>query len=239
MVHEAGHGIYEQGLPVEWDRTPIAEAASYGMHESQSRFWENMIARSRPFWRHFLKDLKKCAHGALDDVDLEAIYRAANVVAPSLIRIEADELTYNLHIALRFSIERDLFEGNLAVNDIPEAWRNGMRERLGIEPPTDREGCLQDIHWSMGGFGYFPTYTLGNLYAAQLVAAADRDLNGLDALLERGELLPLRDWMRAKIHSKGREFTADELVKQATGEEPSARYFVAYAKKKYGELYGV
>jgi carboxypeptidase Taq len=239
VVHEAGHGLYEQGLPAHFDRTPLGEATSLGIHESQSRLWENRIARSEPFWRHFLPRLQRNAGSALNDVSVEAIVRAANRVEATFIRVEADELTYNLHIALRFEIECELFEGKLSVADVPARWNDRFEQLFGVRPPNDRAGCLQDIHWSMGAFGYFPTYALGNLYAAQLVNAADRDLGGLDALVARGELAPLRDWLRDKIHRHGRRFTAAELVRAATGAEPSAAAFVAYANAKYRKLYGL
>lgn len=237
VVHEAGHGIYEQGLPKTWDRTPLAEATSLGIHESQSRLWENMIARSEAFWRHFLPRLVQHAGGAMDGVTVDAMVRAANRVEPSFIRVEADELTYNLHIVLRFEIERDLFGGRLAVKDLPEAWNQRFFELFGIRPRNDREGCLQDIHWSMGGFGYFPTYSLGNLYAAQFLRAADSDLGGLDALLERGDLTPLFRWLREKVHRHGRRYPAAEIVRRATGESPSPRAFLDYVTKKYSALY--
>lgn len=236
VVHEAGHGIYEQGLPRAWERTPLCEAASLGVHESQSRLWENAIARSEPFWRHFLPRLA-ARSTAFSDVSVDAMTRAANRVEPSFIRIEADELTYNLHVVLRFSIERDLFAGAISVADVPAAWNDRFAELLGVRPRNDREGCLQDIHWSMGGFGYFPTYALGNLYAAQLVRAADRDLGGLDALIARGELRPLTEWLREKVHRHGRRHKPAELIRRATGEAPSSRAFLDYVTAKYSELY--
>lgn len=237
VVHEAGHGLYEQNLPKQHARTPLCEAASLGIHESQSRLWENCVARSRSFWQHFLPRLEKHAGSALAGVGLDAMYAAANVVEPSFIRIEADELTYNLHIILRFFLECDLFSGKLAVRDLPTAWNDRMFDLLGIRPPTDRQGVLQDIHWSMGGFGYFPTYTLGNLYAAQWMDAAERAIGPLDEQFARGDLRPLSEWLRSNVHAPGRRYTARELMERVTGKAPDARYFLDYAKRKYGALY--
>lgn len=238
VIHEAGHGLYEQGLPSEWERTPLCEAASLGIHESQSRLWENQIARGESFWRFFLPRLaSRCP--AFSSVTVEAMTRAANRVEPSLVRIEADELTYNLHVVLRFTIERDLFSGALTVADVPAAWGDRLEGLLGTRPGNDREGCLQDIHWSMGGFGYFPTYALGNIYAAQLVRAADAQLSGLDSLVARGDLRPLSDWLRRNVHVHGRRHPPAELIRRATGEAPSPRAFLDYVTAKYGALYGL
>lgn len=237
IVHEAGHGLYEQGLPPDRSGTPLCEAVSLGVHESQSRLWENMVGRSRAFWTCFLPRLKERFPGVLDDVTEDAIYHAANEVTPSLIRVEADELTYNLHIILRFELERALFAGDLAARDLPGAFADGMARMIGVRPAHDGDGVLQDVHWSMGAFGYFPTYTLGNLYAADLFEAADRDLGGLDALIEKGELMPLREWLRAKIHVHGRSSTPRDLVANAIGKEPSQDAFMRYARAKFGEVY--
>jgi carboxypeptidase Taq len=233
IVHEAGHGLYEQGLPGHWQRTPLGDAASLGVHESQSRLWENMVARSRPFWSHFLPVLKRAAPGTFDDVQLDAMVRAVNHVTPSPIRVEADELTYNLHVVLRFELERDLFAGTLAIADLPAAWNDGMQRLLGIRPTNDAEGVLQDIHWAMGAFGYFPTYTLGNLYAAQLHEKAAADLGDLDAAIGRGELVPLRDWLREKVHRHGRRLRPAELIRAATGSDPGPDAFLRYAEAKF------
>jgi carboxypeptidase Taq len=236
VIHEAGHGLYEQGLPAAFRRTPIGDAASLGIHESQSRLWENMVGRSESFWRCFLPRLQALAPGRFDDVDVRAAHRAANEVRPSLIRVEADELTYNLHVALRFRIERDLFAGRLEVRDLPAAWNDAMEHFLGIRPTDDREGCLQDIHWSMGAFGYFPTYTLGNLYAAQLLAAARREIGDLDAAFAAGEFRPLLDWLRRNVHAIGRRHKPTELITAATGAPPSARPFLDYLREKHERL---
>ncbi|MBI4879688.1 MAG: carboxypeptidase M32 [Planctomycetes bacterium] len=239
VIHEAGHGLYEQGLPEAWARTPLGEASSYGIHESQSRLWENLVGRGRAFWKHFLPRLQDFFPGVAADLDVEAMYRAVNEVTPSFIRTEADELTYNLHIVLRFEIERDLFAGKLALEDLPEAWNNGTEALLGIRPGNDAQGLLQDIHWSMGSFGYFPSYTLGNLYAAQLFDAALSDIPDLEARIAQGDLLPLREWLREKVHARGRLLQARDLIRDVTGREPGMEAFLAQVRRKFGEIYGV
>ena len=202
VMHEAGHALYEQGFDVTHTGTPMAKAVSLGIHESQSRLWENQVGRSHAFWRHFFPPLKE-SFPCMADVALNDWVHVVNTVAPSFIRVEADEVTYGLHIMLRFDIERRLMRGELAVNDIPEAWNCGMRELLGVTPPNDGQGCLQDIHWSLGIFGYFPTYALGNLFAAQFFEAAQAAIPELEEQIERGELLPLREWLRENIHRHG------------------------------------
>ena len=199
-LHEMGHGLYEQGFADEIEGTRLAGGASLGLHESQSRMWENLVGRSRPFWRHYYPRLLAAFPGVLDDIDVEAFYRAINRVAPSLIRVEADEVTYNLHIILRYELENELLEGRLSVRDAPEAWNAKMREYFGLTPPNNREGILQDVHWSLGIMGYFPTYALGNLISVQLFEQAKADVPGLESSLERAEFLPLLEWLRASIH---------------------------------------
>ncbi len=238
ILHEAGHGMYEQGLDVAHTGTPRAQATSLGIHESQSRLWENYVGRSLPFWRHFHPALRGM-FPAMADVRLEDWHFAINHVEPSLIRVEADEVTYGLHIMLRFELERRMLDGKLAVSDVPEAWNAGMRDLLGITPARDAEGCLQDIHWSQGTFGYFPTYLLGTLYAAQIFAAARRALPDMDAQFERGEFAPLLSWLRTNVHSQGRRYRATELVQRITGEAPSDRPFVEYLRSKFRPLYGI
>lgn len=238
VIHEAGHGLYEQGIGVELARTPLGEACSLGIHESQSRLWENIVGRSLPFWRAFAPTAARL-FPSLRGVSPEQLWRAANRVERSLIRVEADELTYNLHVAVRFEIERALVRGDLAVADVPAAWNGQMKELLGMVPGNDAEGCLQDIHWSMGALGYFPTYTLGNLYSAQLWEAAQRELPGLDASIERGELLPLREWLRTKVHAEGRRYPAAELIERATGAPPSAEPFLRYLRTKLTAVYAL
>ncbi len=238
VIHEAGHGLYEQGIDPELTRTPLGEACSLGIHESQSRLWENVVGRSLPFWRAFAPAAARL-FPSLQGVAPEQLWRATNQVERSLIRVEADELTYNLHIVVRFEIERALVRGDLAVADVPAAWNGQMQELLGLVPGDDASGCLQDIHWSMGALGYFPTYTLGNLYAAQLWETAQRELPGLDGAIERGELLPLRDWLRRKVHVHGRRFPAAELVERATGAPPSAEPFLRYLRTKLTAVYAL
>ncbi|HEY8486599.1 MAG TPA: carboxypeptidase M32, partial [Limnochordales bacterium] len=216
-LHEAGHALYEQGLPPEWERTPLFEGASLGVHESQSRLWENLVGRSREFWRFVLPLARRAFPGELAGVDPEQCYRAVNAVRPGLIRTEADELTYNLHIFLRFRLERELLEGRLAVEDLPDAWNAAMESLLGLRPPDDARGVLQDIHWAHGSFGYFPSYTLGNVLAVQLYRQALQELPGIPEAVARGDFAPLLGWMRRHVHRWGASLTGDELVRRATG----------------------
>ena len=237
IIHETGHGLYEQGLPAELSTLPAGKAVSLGIHESQSRLWENMIGRSRRFWSHYLPALKEIFPAQLDGVDLDAFYGAINRVEPSLIRVEADEVTYNLHILLRFELERELLAGELPVAELPEAWNLRMEHYLGIRPPNDALGVLQDVHWSLGLFGYFPTYTLGNLYAAQLYDSAVHDTPDLEEQVSRGELLPLKSWLNAKVHQRGSRLQAGELVREVAGKGLEIGPFVRYLNEKFGGLY--
>lgn len=238
-IHEGGHALYEQGIaPEDW-RTPLGSSISLGIHESQSRLWENLVGRGLPFWTHFYPLLRESFSKQLGQVSLTEFHRAINAVRPSLIRVEADEVTYSLHIILRFEIERALLEGDLAPKDLPGAWREKMREYLGIEPPDDRDGCLQDIHWAWGMFGYFPTYTLGNLYAAQFFEQALKDIPGLESHISKGELGVLREWLREKVHKVGHRRLANELARDITGQPLNAAPFIHYLEKKYSEIYGV
>jgi carboxypeptidase Taq len=239
ILHEAGHGIYEQGLPPDQFGLPLGEAVSLGIHESQSRLWENLVGRSRQFWRHFYGAAQATFPTALGGVDAEAFYFAINDVRPSLIRVEADEATYNLHILIRFELEQALLSGDVPPADAPTAWNEKYRQYLGVAAETDADGVMQDVHWSAGLVGYFPTYTLGNLYASQFFAAADRDLGGLDAQFARGEFRPLREWLREKIHRHGQRYTSAELVKRVTGQELSSEPLMKQLKTKYGDLYSV
>jgi len=236
-IHEGGHGLYDQGLDQERYGTPLGEALSLGIHESQSRLWENCVGRSRSFWRCFYPLLQQLFPEQLQAVELDRFYMAINRVTPSLIRVEADELTYNLHIMLRFEIERDLIEGRIAVEDLPAAWNDKMRAYLGLVPPTDADGVLQDVHWSLGAIGYFPTYALGNLYSVQLYEQARRDIQGLEEEIRAGRLTVLKQWLNQKVHRWGRAFTADHLIRRITGGPLSPEPFLAYLEKKYGELY--
>jgi carboxypeptidase Taq len=240
IIHEAGHGLYEQGQDPAFEGTPRGQSVSLGIHESQSRLWENMIGRSRPFWRFFFPKFVETFPEQMKDVTEDAFYAAINRVAPSLIRVEADEVTYNLHVLLRFEIERGLFTDAIAVEDLPPVWNARMKEYLGITPPDDRHGVLQDIHWAHGSFGYFPTYTLGNLYAAQFYyKGIKRDLPDLEDRVARGELLPLRAWLRDHIHRLGMTHRAPDLVQHVTGQPLSAAHFLTYIQQKFGALYGV
>jgi carboxypeptidase Taq len=240
VLHETGHAMYEQSLPAEHFGTPLGVACSFGIHESQSRLWENQVGRGRPFWDHFYPRLKQTFPTALADVSLEAFYGAINDVRPSLIRVEADEATYNLHIALRFELELALLSGDLTTADLPGAWNERFEALFGIRVPDDARGCLQDIHWSFGGIGYFPTYTLGNLYAAQLMEAARRDLSSaLEEEFRRGEFSRLKDWLGRHIHKHGQRFRAGELCRRATGAPLSPKSFLSYLNEKFEALCGV
>ncbi len=239
VLHEAGHGLYEQGLPAEHYGLPPGSFVSLGIHESQSRMWENAVGRSPGFWRYFFPQAQRQFADALADVSLDDFYFAINDVRPSLIRIEADEATYNLHIIIRFELERALVRGDLKVVDLPEAWRAKYREYLDIEPSNDSDGVLQDIHWSAGLIGYFPTYALGNLYAAQFFAQADADLGGAAHLFASGDFLPLLRWLRRQIHVHGQCYTAAELIVAATGRELSAQPLLNLLRDKFEPLYNV
>ena len=239
ILHEVGHGLYEQGLDPAHHGTPMGEAASLGVHESQSRLWENGVGRSKAFWEHWLPQARRFFRGPLHDVGLDAFHAAINRVEPSLIRVEADEVTYNLHILIRFELEQALIGGDLPVADVPEAWNAKYRDYLGITPSDDAKGCLQDIHWAAGLVGYFPTYTLGNLYAAQLYAGADADLGGLEPAFARGDFGGLLAWLRDKIHRNGRRFRAADLIRQATGKTIDHQPLVRSLRKNYGPIYGI
>lgn len=238
-IHEAGHGLYEQGLDPARFRDPAGQACSMGMHESQSRLWENLIGRSEAFWKHYYPLLRQTFPGALDGVSLAAFHGAVNAVGPSLIRLEADEATYNLHIMLRFDLESDLVAGRVQVKDLPELWRARMQEYLGLDPPDDRLGVLQDIHWSVGLIGYFPTYALGNLYGAQFLEKMHLDLPDLDEELAKGHLLGVKDWLNANIHIHGRRWPAEALCARVTGQPLSAEPLLRHLHRKYSIIYGL
>ena len=238
-LHEAGHGIYDQGLDAAHYGTPMGESVSLGIHESQSRMWENFVGRSRSFWTHFFPEARKRFAAALDDVDLDAFYFAVNNVERSFIRVEADEVTYNLHILLRFEMEQAMMNDGLSVDDVPSAWNERFEKYFGLTPPDDANGCLQDIHWSGGGIGYFPTYTLGNLYGAQLFEQAREDLGDLDAQFAAGDFSPLKNWLNAKIHRQGQRHLAGDMIKEVTGKPLSHEPLVRHLKAKFGALYGV
>jgi len=234
-IHEFGHATYELGLPREAYGTPLGTSRDLAVHESQSRFWENHVGRSRAFWELFAPHV---ADHLGVEADPRALYEAANRVAPGPIRVEADELTYHLHIVVRFEIERDLVRGDLDVGEVPAVWNEKMAEYLGLRPADDAAGCLQDIHWSNGAFGYFPTYSLGSVLAAQLAAAMRADLP-LSEQVRNGEFDPVHDWLTDRVHRHGCRYTTPDLVREATGEALTAEHFLAYAEEKYGSLYGL
>jgi carboxypeptidase Taq len=239
-LHETGHGLYEQGLPKQGHvGEPIARSVSLGIHESQSRMWENLVGRSRSFWEFFWPRTQEAFGDTLRDVTFDQWLWAVNDVRPSFIRTEADEATYNLHTLIRFELEQALLTGDLNVPDAPGAWNERYQKYLGITPPDDARGVLQDVHWSAGLFGYFPTYTLGNLYAAQFFEAARRELGDLDAMFARGEFRPLLEWLRQNIHRHGKRYTAKQLVKRITGRELTAEPLLHHLRRKAAELYGV
>ncbi len=238
-MHEGGHALYEQGIDPALDRTPLATGASLAIHESQSRLWENLVGRSLAFWEHFYPQLQETFPTQLGNVSLEDFYKGINKVQPSLIRVEADEATYNLHIMLRLELEIALMEGNLEVKDLPEAWNARMQEYLGLTPPDDAQGVLQDIHWSMGSIGYFSTYALGNLISVQLWEAIQRDIPDLEAQIRRGEFGALLGWLREKVHRHGAKFEPQELVQRVTGSEITADPYVRYLWQKFGAIYGL
>lgn len=238
-LHEAGHGMYEQGLRGDWFGLPPGSYVSLGIHESQSRLWENQVGRSRAFWQWLHPNATESMPDAFDGTNLDEIYFAINRIEPSLIRVEADEATYNLHILIRFEIEQQLVSGDLPIADLPTAWNEQYRDSLGIEPPSDADGVLQDVHWSAGLFGYFPTYTLGNLAAAQLFDAAAADLDDLDAMIARGEFAPLLEWLREKVHRHGRCYSGSEIVENATGSKLSSEHLMRYLEGKLRPLYGI
>jgi carboxypeptidase Taq len=238
-IHEAGHAMYNQGIGQNLDRTPLWSGASPGMHESQSRLWENLVGRSAAFWRHFYPSLRNAFPGPLNGIDDEGFLRAVNRSYPSLIRVEADEVTYNLHILLRFELENELLEGSLKVRDLPEAWNARFKSYLGIDVPNDREGVLQDIHWSSVAFAVFPGYTLGNLIGAQLMEKIRTEIRDLDGHIERGEFEVLLNWLRTNVYRHGRKFTPNELMERVTGKPLTPGPWIAYVRQKFEALYGI
>ena len=238
VLHETGHALYEQGLDFDHSFTPRGDAVSLGVHESQSRFWENQVGRTPAFWKVVLPWFKEHFPESPEWTPAE-LNKIANCVEPGFIRVEADEVTYNLHIMLRYELEKKIFNENLAVDDIPSTWNKMFNEWFGIEVQEDRLGCLQDIHWSMAAFGYFPTYTLGNLYAAQLLDAMEEELGDVDAIIESGQWQPMLDWLRGKIHLQGSKWTPSDLIEHATGAPPTPQPFINYVENKYGKLYNL
>src|SRR5215208_5720480 len=235
--HEAGHALYEQGVDPACSRTPLAGGVSMGVHESQSRLWDNLVARSRPFWSHFHSKLRAVFPGVPGDV--ETLYRAVNAVKPSEIRTEADELTYDLHVLLRFELEVDLFEAGLAVADLPEAWNTKMDEYLGLIPENHALGVLQDTHWAIGYFGYFPAYTVGNVLSVQLFEAAVEERPEILPEMEGGEFGTRLGWLRQNVHRHGKKYEPDDLIEHATGSPPDTAPYLHYLETKFGELYSL
>jgi carboxypeptidase Taq len=238
-MHEAGHGMYEQGLDARRIGLPMGEAAGLSVHESQSRLWENQVGRSRPFWAWARTQLPAFFGDACDGFSAEDLIDAANVVEPGFIRVEADEGTYNMHVMIRFELERALIKGDLAVKDLPGVWNGMYRDYLGLTVPDDRRGCLQDVHWSMGAIGYFPTYTLGTLLAAQLFEKARKDISGLDEGIARGEFAPLLAWLRTHVHAEGRRHRLDGLCRKVTGQPLSADPLMRHLEGKLLPIYGL
>lgn len=236
-IHETGHGLYEQGLPLADHATALGQHAGMAMHESQSRMWENQVSRSRAFWRHFEPRFREFFGARLSGVSSDQLYREINAVRPTLIRVDSDEVHYNLHIILRFELEKKLFNGELAVNDLPEAWNNSCEEFLGCRPTHDGEGVLQDVHWSGGAFGYFPSYCLGNMIAAQNWDRVRSEMPDLESDFERGEFSRLLDWLRRNIHQQGKRLGALERVEVVTEKSLSPQSLLNYLDERYGSLY--
>ncbi|MBE3589507.1 MAG: carboxypeptidase M32 [Firmicutes bacterium] len=236
-LHEGGHGLYDQGVPARFARTPLYGGTSGGVHESQSRLWENVVGRSREFWSFFLPKARALFPEQLRGVTVEVMYRAVNRSTPSLIRVDADEVTYNLHIMVRYELERDLLDGDLPVDDLPEAWNRKMEAYLGVTPPDDLHGLLQDIHWSRGGFAGFPGYTLGNVISLQLYERACQDRPDIPESIRRGDTSPLLEWMRTHVHAHGAKFTPEELLQRATGRGLDPEPYLNYITRKFSELY--
>jgi carboxypeptidase Taq len=239
-MHEFGHGLYESQVDPSLERTPLARGVSLGMHESQSRMWENLVGRSRPFWNRFFPRLQELQPDALAGYDAERWYREVNAVAPSLIRVEADEATYNLHIILRFELEQAMLADEFPLEQLPEEWNRRIWDYLGIEVPSDTEGVLQDVHWSGGSIGYFPTYALGNLISAQIWEKATAEVPGLEDGFEQGEFGPLRDWLREHLHRHGRKFSPRETLERVAGSpEIDPEPYVRYLREKLVPIYGI
>ncbi|MEP6977584.1 MAG: carboxypeptidase M32 [Thermoleophilia bacterium] len=232
-MHEFGHGIYEYGIDAALARTPLGTGASMGLHESQSRMWENLVGRSGPFWSHFYPELQQTFPGALDDVDEESFFRAVNAVKPSLIRVDADEITYSLHIILRFELEQELLAGTLPLDDLPEAWNARMKEYIGIDVPNDADGVLQDMHWASGHLGYFPTYALGNVISVQIWNAALEAIPDIPQQVAQGEFAPLREWLTENLYRHGRKFTPVEMLERITGSRIDPEPYLAYLRDKH------
>ncbi len=235
-IHEAGHGMYEHGIPEEWFGRPVGTFCTFSVHESQSRLWENHVGRSKEFWKQYLPELND-KYGF--ELDLEDFYKVINKVEPGYIRVNADELTYNMHVILRFELEKALLEGEIEVEDLPELWNEKMEEYLGIVPPNDKLGVLQDIHWPWGQVTYFPTYVLGSMLSAQLFAAAEEDIENLDAQIAQGSFQDLRQWLDENVWKQGKKYKTKQLIQKATGKEPSPEDYLDYLEDKYRGIYGL
>lgn len=238
-IHEGGHALYEQGLPASEYGLPSGEYISLGIHESQSRLWENNVGRSLAFWKFNFKNLQNLFPENLKDITASDFYKAMNIVKPSLIRTSADELTYHFHVLIRFEIEKALIEGTIEVEELPSIWNKKYKDYLNIDVPNDTQGILQDIHWSHGSFGYFPTYSLGSFYAAQFFNQAKKEIKNLESEIENGNLKSLLDWLRKNIHIHGKHYTAEQLCIKLTGEKLNFKHFMNYAKQKYSDLYNI
>ena len=238
-IHECGHAFYELDMPKELHLSCLADGVSMGIHESQSRFWENIIGRSLPFWEGLMPLLKKCIPSRFDRVSANDFYKAVNLAKPSLVRVEADEVSYSLHIILRFELEQGLISGAIKASELPSLWRKKMKEYLGIEPQTDTEGVLQDVHWAHGSFGYFPSYALGNLYGLQFFGKLKSDLPDFEKLTAKGNFAPIHSWLSENIHKWGKRLDPCELLKKVTGEDLSVEPFLKYIEEKYSKIYGI
>ncbi|HYE22265.1 MAG TPA: carboxypeptidase M32 [Verrucomicrobiae bacterium] len=238
-VHEIGHALYEQGLNPEHFGTPLAESISLGVHESQSRTWENLVGKSMPFWKYFYPFLQKTFPEPFKKMKLDEFYPYINQVEPSLIRYESDEVTYNLHIIIRFEIEKELVEGSIDVGDLPKIWNSKYKDYLGITIPDDAHGVLQDVHWANGLVGYFPTYTLGNLYSAQFYQQAKKEIMNLEKFFEKGKFQPFLEWLRKNIHQHGKQYSAAQLCERITGEGLNSKYYIDYLTTKFNKLYSL
>jgi carboxypeptidase Taq len=232
-MHEYGHGLYSHQQPKHLERLPIGQSCSLGIHESQSRLWENLVGRSLPFWRLFYPRLQATYPEQFGDVDLERFHAGIHCVKPSLIRIQADEVTYGMHVMLRFELEQDIVDGRVELRDLPQRWNEKMWDYLGVEVPDDGQGVLQDVHWSGGSIGYFSTYLIGTVASVQIWEAARRDLPDLEQLVERGEFTPLREWLGEHVHALGRKFSPQETLRRATGSPLSAQPYLAYLRANY------
>jgi carboxypeptidase Taq len=238
-MHESGHGMYEQGVNPAYERTALAHGTSLAVHESQSRMWENLVGRSLAFWEFFYPKLKAVFPTQLEGVGVKNFYKAINRVEPSFIRVNADEATYNMHIMLRLELEIAMVEGALSVKDLPEVWNAKMAEYLGITPPNDAQGVLQDIHWSSGMIGYFSTYALGNIVSVQLWAKINKDIRGLDDQIRKGRFEELLGWLHTNVHRHGRKYNPQDLVKKVTGSKITPEPYIRYLTSKYSEIYGI